>query len=327
MRQVCLGNERCYDIRFYPMIMKGIKKSGLSIASNDRSDPSNLYIFNGLGLDANTLLYANRERSNSIFFERNPFYFREEDSPQSFFQLYRVCFNSLCYRASYPYCFPTERGRFREMQRLHKLRQPIPWHLNQNGRIYVFLNYNEGFWSRRLRQEDFTSSYSDADTPWRIASSKMVDAVLANSTRDIVIKWHPLTNMGREDAKCILQTYAHHDKVSFSSKDDLFKDIEKDMFCSVCYAGSSCFQLCLLGIPSIIISDHRCPSWYDHVTHITVDDLAREDTMLDSLPDQEECLDFLASQTFSMNEISNGSFFCKYLAYHRGIVLGKQNGL
>ena len=303
MAQLILGNDRCYEPSFYSMIMRGFHRWNRN-ATSERS----WCVYNGMGLDKRTLLLSQGVEENAICLERNPFYFREEDPPDTFYNLYRICMRSLCYEKSFPMCFPTIRGRFRQLQKQYSLRDIVPWHISKQGRVYVFLNYNEGFWAGVSVPEVFEETHDSVDTEWARKSIALIETALRFSHRDVVIKWHPLTKHTRSDASSLFIRYSRNPRVTFSSKKERLCDIVDDLSYAVMYAGSSFIPLAMMGKPCVVIRESS-DTWFSKTCLLDPSLMQNETNMLNALPEQREALDFIASQTFGRDEIESGELF------------------
>lgn len=313
---IYLGNHRCFEPEFYSMVCIGARRCNLVVSTQqDKGDVQCIILFNGLSLDSQTLNFAGNTCPNGIFFERNPFYVEGDDPPNLFQEIYRICVSSLSYRLSFPYCFPTKHGRFRKLQEQHSLRQIVPWDSSRDqGKIYIFANYNEGFWTGIHTKKKMEESISHPETVWANSLIRLVNIAICHSDKEIVIKFHPLTRRDRADYRHVFRTLHTNSRITLLHGQLPLTELAKDMYCALMENGSSCIPLLLLGVPTVNPRDDLSHTWYSHFCVSDIRALGSYEQLYSLVPDQEEALDFVASQCRSRNEIKE-TFFSEIVSH------------
>lgn len=318
--EIVLANGRCYELEIYSMICQGAKRAGLKVVTWDfrkgelpRS--SGLFVFNALSLDKYTLYYANGQNPRTIFFERNPFFIEGDDVPGFFHDLFRICRGSISYVHSFLFCSKTVRGRFQELQLTYRIRPYTPWNHTKDGKIYIFPNYNEGFWTKLMTKDDLERTKNAPNTPWYESTCHLINTALQSSDRDVMIKFHPLTNRDRADYQYLESQFGHHPRINFLHGNHPYTTLVYDMYCALLENGSSCIPLLLLGVPTVNPRKDFYQTWFSKICVNDTFALHCRKTLYSLVPNQEDALDFVASQTWGRKEIKAGVFFSYILSH------------
>lgn len=260
-----------------------------------------------------------------VFLDRDPYLpkFGSLRFSPNVYEMYRLTIRS--YSNEFMTKIPTTRNIWRRRMKSLEIPFSESWNVNPDGYILVVLSSMFGIWN------GFSRSFDAGDTSWEREHFEMfqrrwvgkatdvIKTIRDHTNREIRIRFHteilnppPQVELGRAELDRFI-TDNRYANVGYDAGEESLYNISSEIYCAVVQHGTSTVQLTISGIPVFCFEEEQDLNHYFCKDIVLTNPKLLLDVRSGLLDEKirNSFLDYIDSQTFTIEDISSGRMYNK----------------